>query len=74
MIVLGGGVAANTSLREQLSKRVSEEAPHIKLLLPEVKYTTDNALMIALAAWQEHDLLQPTAELAAQANLRIGAN
>jgi len=73
-IVLGGGVAANALLRLELSERVANEVPSAKLVLPQIAHTTDNALMIALAAWQEHDLSSPNAEISAHANLRIGAN
>ncbi len=48
-ITLGGGVSANSSLREM----VAEEGVRRgwKLFLPEIKYTTDNAAMIALAGY-----------------------
>lgn len=41
-IILGGGVAANSKLREEFAKL--HECP----LIPERKYTTDNASMIAI--------------------------
>lgn len=49
-ILLAGGVAANNSLRETLSRRL--QAP---LLYPDIKLCTDNAAMIASAAyyWQQ---------------------
>jgi N6-L-threonylcarbamoyladenine synthase len=43
-IILGGGVAANKELRKQLGNKTN-------LLLPELKFTTDNAAMIAAAAY-----------------------
>ncbi len=70
-IVLGGGVAANALLREELKKNVHTHVHTCKLILPDRKLTTDNALMIALAAWQEHDILKPNADLEALPNLRI---
>ena len=42
-IVLGGGVSANKYLRFLLNKKNK----NIKLLLPEIKYTQDNAAMVA---------------------------
>lgn len=42
-IVLGGGVAANSYLREEFKKM------HANSLIPELKHTTDNAAMIAIA-------------------------
>lgn len=41
-IILGGGVAANSLLREEFAKL------HDKPLIPEKKFTTDNASMIAI--------------------------
>ncbi|HPA25837.1 MAG TPA: tRNA (adenosine(37)-N6)-threonylcarbamoyltransferase complex transferase subunit TsaD [bacterium] len=49
--LLGGGVAANKSLRENLTIKISELDPKIKILIPEIKFTGDNAAMIALAAY-----------------------
>jgi N6-L-threonylcarbamoyladenine synthase len=49
-IILGGGVAANQELRKQLSSQLSAVSPQIKLLMPDIKFTGDNAAMIALAA------------------------
>lgn len=70
-LILGGGVAANTLLRDQLTESVEKHLTGTTLILPERKHTTDNALMIALAAWQEHDMLTETNELSARPNLRI---
>lgn len=47
-IIAGGGVIANTALREALTKMAKEN--NLKLLIPELSYSTDNATMIALAA------------------------
>ncbi len=47
-VLLAGGVAANSYLREQLTKRCAEEGK--KLACPPLKYCTDNAAMIACAA------------------------
>ena len=70
-IILGGGVAANGLLREELGKRVKKSLVGIKLILPDQKLTTDNALMIALAAWYEQDKLRPQNKLEALPNWRI---
>ena len=45
VITAGGGVAANTYLRESLQKLCDEEG--FKLVLPQKRYCTDNAAMIA---------------------------
>ena len=44
-VVIGGGVACNQSLREQLRSRA--EAQGLRLLCPSPAYCTDNAAMIA---------------------------
>lgn len=45
-VVLAGGVAANSRLRELMQERFADH----DLILPPLKYCTDNALMIACAA------------------------
>jgi N6-L-threonylcarbamoyladenine synthase len=50
-IIVGGGVVANESLRTMLMARVSEDLPKVSLRLPQRKYTTDNAVMIAAAGY-----------------------
>ena len=46
-IVVGGGVAANSELRETLVRVAAERG--IRVLFPPMKYCTDNAAMIACA-------------------------
>lgn len=53
-VVLAGGVAANTVLREMLKERVGTP-----LFYPDIKLCTDNAAMIAAAAYYQH---QPAAD------------
>lgn len=48
-LALAGGVSANRQLREAFEKRARKEG--IELFLPELKYCTDNAAMIASAAF-----------------------
>lgn len=48
--VVGGGVAANSFLRKSI-ETMSTIYPNTHFHFPEKKYTTDNALMIALAGW-----------------------
>ncbi len=71
-LILGGGVAANNRLRETLKKELGHSMS--KLVLPEIKLTTDNALMIALAALAEYKLIKPEKDpldLKADPNLRL---
>ena len=48
--VIGGGVAANTYLRDRLQKFVANEFPDIEVRLPDLAITGDNGVMIAEAA------------------------
>ena len=48
-ILLSGGVSANTLLRERLANASREN--NLKYFQPDLKYTTDNAAMIALAGY-----------------------
>ena len=48
-IVLGGGVSANSSLRAEMTRRGNEAG--FKVALPSRAMCTDNAAMIAAAAW-----------------------
>jgi N6-L-threonylcarbamoyladenine synthase len=46
-ILLGGGVAANSSLRTALQDMCDSSTPPIKLLVAPKQYCTDNAVMVA---------------------------
>jgi len=74
MFVIGGGVAANSYIREQLQKLILDEFPDVEYRLPHLNITGDNAIMIAEAAlchlvagdWQE-----PPQEFKAVGNLSL---
>ena len=51
-ITIGGGVSANSGLRERIL--AEGEKRHWNTYLPEFKFTTDNAAMIALAGWYQY--------------------
>ena len=53
-LVVAGGVAANSALRESLSKMAEEEG--INFTYPELKFCTDNAAMIGAAAYYAYKL------------------
>lgn len=48
-LILGGGVSANTHIRESFAKFFRFEYPDLDLYLPDPKLSTDNSIMIALA-------------------------
>jgi N6-L-threonylcarbamoyladenine synthase len=51
-VIVAGGVSANSYLREQMQILCDEE--HIDLCIPPMKYCTDNAAMIACAAYPKY--------------------
>ena len=53
-ILLAGGVSANKRLRSRLAEEVSRLTPKTYYLEPAPQYTTDNAAMIACAAYYNH--------------------
>jgi N6-L-threonylcarbamoyladenine synthase len=48
-LLVVGGVAANKGLRERL-----KEIKSVEVIIPELSYCTDNAMMIAAAAYHQH--------------------
>ena len=50
-VAVAGGVAANTAVRERLSAWANQR--HVVVRLPEKRFCTDNAAMIAFAALQK---------------------
>lgn len=50
-VFLAGGVSANRHLREDLCRAIGDAAPDVNCALPDMKYTTDNAAMIAMAGY-----------------------
>lgn len=69
-IILGGGVSANTLLRETLEKEVAQKLPGVKTYLPERKYSTDNAVMIGIAGYFALEQKRET-PLVARGNLSL---
>ncbi len=53
-ILLGGGVAANQKLRDELKWRMENEKMETKLFVPTKSLCTDNAAMIAAAAFYNY--------------------
>ena len=72
-VMLSGGVSANTPLRERLGALCARMG--IRSVIPEMKYTTDNAAMIASAAyfaWQKNPSGWTWENCQMDANLRLG--
>ncbi len=74
-VVLAGGVSANLVLRDKLQKATKER--NYECYLPDLKYCTDNAAMIASAAHYNYICgksfdIKDKLDLNAVANLKIG--
>jgi len=50
-LVLGGGVSANRSIRKAFQEFALDTHPDMALYIPQVEFTTDNAVMIAVAGY-----------------------
>jgi N6-L-threonylcarbamoyladenine synthase len=69
-VALAGGVSANSALRQQLLERGKKEG--LEVLLPPLEYSTDNAAMIAAAAYYKFKKKQFSAlDLKPVASLKI---
>lgn len=53
-VLLGGGVAANSHLRQQLKQMCDSALPPKKLLIAPKQYCTDNAVMVASLAYHKY--------------------
>ncbi len=51
-IAIGGGVSANSGIRNALKQ--AEQKHHWKTFVPKFEYTTDNAAMIGIVAYQKY--------------------
>jgi N6-L-threonylcarbamoyladenine synthase len=72
-VMLAGGVAANKELRKQLGYKVESEMHNTKYIIPNTILATDNAAMIATAAYFRKDKASLTKwkTLKANGSLRI---
>jgi N6-L-threonylcarbamoyladenine synthase len=74
-VLVGGGVSANTYIRQQLATVCQLPTNNYQLLIPPAEFATDNALMIALAGYFhaiKNDFANP-ATLRASGNLKLAA-
>jgi len=54
-VLLGGGVAANSALRERLGELCGSLSPPVRLLVAPKRYCTDNAVMVASLAYHKYE-------------------
>ena len=75
-IILGGGVSANKELQRQLKKNIDKEMPNTKYQILNNKLSTDNALMIAIAAYYNiinNKNIKDWKNIKADANLKLNS-
>jgi len=72
-LILGGGVTANQELRKQMEKKLADELPNAKFLVPSPNLSTDNGLMVAVAGYfkAKKNGFSNWKTLEADANLRV---
>ncbi len=72
--VIGGGVAANRYIREELQKMILDEFSDVEFKLPHLSITGDNAIMIgeaALARILRDQAPEPQSDIKASGNLSL---
>ena len=67
MFIIAGGVAANKGLRAKINERIT----HVKVVVPEFRYCTDNAAMIGVAGYFQYQKQQKTDDMTLNASSRI---
>ena len=50
-LIIGGGVVANTYIRDQFQKLLTDNFPHVTLRVPSIDLSTDNSVMIGMAGY-----------------------
>jgi N6-L-threonylcarbamoyladenine synthase len=66
-LIIGGGVVANQELVKQFREKIN-----IPLLVPELKLSTDNATMIAIAGYCHHIKQDWETKIKVEGNLKLG--
>ncbi len=70
-IILGGGVSANQELRKQFKKKIQKDFSQCQFLVPEPKFSTDNAVMTAITAYFNLSKTQSWKKIKVNANLKV---
>lgn len=72
-LILGGGVSANQEIRKQFKTKIKKDKLKIIFLAPDKNLCTDNAAMVALAAYYNFTKKgsKKNGDIEAQANLRL---
>lgn len=67
MFIIAGGVAANKGLRAKISERIT----HVKVIVPEFRYCTDNAAMIGVAGYYKYKKQQRVDDMTLNGSSRL---
>jgi len=67
MFIIAGGVAANKGLRTKINERIT----HVKVVVPEFRYCTDNAAMIGVAGYYQYQKQQQTDDMTLNGSSRL---
>ena len=67
MFIIAGGVAANKGLRAKISERIT----HVKVVVPEFRYCTDNAAMIGVAGYFQYQKMQKADDMSLNGSSRL---
>lgn len=71
-LIIGGGVSANSTIRERFQSLIKKEYPDVALYIPEPSLATDNAIMIAIAGYfRSASPATDTKEITAEGHLRL---
>ena len=72
-VMLTGGVAANNELRKQIKQTMKNKLNNVQFIMPDLAYTTDNAVMVAVAGYFKTKRKQFTSwqKLKADCNLEL---
>jgi N6-L-threonylcarbamoyladenine synthase len=72
-LIVGGGVSANTHLKNTLKEKVKSTNPNTKVYFPTPKLSTDNGLMIAIAGYFNY-LKKPIKKTHSLSSLKANGN
>lgn len=74
--IIGGGVSANTRLKEEMRRAISVRSPETAFMAPPPDLSTDNAVMIAAAGYFRRNEARLASELnlSAKGNLKLHVN
>lgn len=70
-LILGGGVSANSELKNQFKNKLNRDCPVVEFLVPKPNLSTDNGLMVAIAGFYHKGDAKIWQDIEVNANLRV---